>query len=393
MGDEARTSAASMMRSAVRRLAGQYPLHGRILSRAVWRPSTDTTSIALAATAEGFVIQYAPAYIASLNIDRCTGLLVHVINHVLFGHLTMTPEDFPDEEALTAAQEITANEWVDDDLLPPDAVTLEAFPELPPDEDTPTRYGRLSERSFQEDSPGTTDDHSGWTEAPPEMVAAVVRGGMADAFANLTPEERAALPEPVKQAVAKIVGKLAGHEAGGSTEPLDQPGRAIVRWQAVLRRFLASEPELSPTMSWPSRRAPDLVGIVPGTRRVAGRRRVMAVIDTSASLTVGMLTAISGELRGLSATADITIVQCDTEVHSVEPFKGKLSHVVGRGGTDLKPPFERGLLRRLRPDVLVYFTDGEGPAPSQPPRVPVLWCLTAEGRRPASWGIAVWMAA
>jgi hypothetical protein len=40
----------------------------------------------------------------------------------------------------------------------------------------------------------------------------------------------------------------------------------------------------------------------------------------------------------------------------------------------------------VRPDVLVYFTDGHGPAPKERPVVAVIWCLTPAGRRPAPWG-------
>lgn len=39
-----------------------------------------------------------------------------------------------------------------------------------------------------------------------------------------------------------------------------------------------------------------------------------------------------------------------------------------------------------RPDLIVYFTDGYGPAPTQKPRVPVIWCLLPGGEPPADWG-------
>ena len=61
------------------------------------------------------------------------------------------------------------------------------------------------------------------------------------------------------------------------------------------------------------------------------------------------------------------------------------------GGTDLRPPFEPEILCKLRPDVVVYFTDGCGPAPERPPRMPVIWCLTPIGDPPARWGHVVRM--
>ena len=137
--------------------------------------------------------------------------------------------------------------------------------------------------------------------------------------------------------------------------------------------------------SWPSRRLPHLVGIVPGTRRRAGRPGILAVIDTSASLTSELLGQISGELGRLAADYRVTVVECDDEIQSVYSYR-PIHSVEGRGGTHLRPPFEPAFLQRYRPDLIVYFTDGEGPSPEKPPRQPVVWCLTPDGERPAEWG-------
>jgi predicted metal-dependent peptidase len=60
--------------------------------------------------------------------------------------------------------------------------------------------------------------------------------------------------------------------------------------------------------------------------------------------------------------------------------------VRGRGGTDLRPPLDRHFLRKHRPDLVVYFTDGDGPAPDKPPGPALIWCLVPGGRKPAVWG-------
>ena len=117
----------------------------------------------------------------------------------------------------------------------------------------------------------------------------------------------------------------------------------------------------------------------------------MAVIDTSASMTNDLLQQIGQELVKMQSSHEVVVVECDDEIQRTYPFKGKLRKVHGRGGTDLRPPFEREILAKLRPDVVVYFTDGEGPAPNDPPRVPVLWCLTPGAQPPAQWGRTAWM--
>ena len=59
----------------------------------------------------------------------------------------------------------------------------------------------------------------------------------------------------------------------------------------------------------------------------------------------------------------------------------------------LRPPFAPDVLERFSPGLIVYFTDGHGPAPaSPPPGVSVLWILTgANPAIPARYGQVVCM--
>lgn len=136
---------------------------------------------------------------------------------------------------------------------------------------------------------------------------------------------------------------------------------------------------------------PDLIGLLPAQCRLATKPIVMAVIDTSASMVTALLEIIGAELSRLARDYQVTVVECDAEVLSCYPYRGRIKTVVGRGGTDLRPPFEAQFLARVRPDVIVYFTDGDGPAPSGPPPIPVIWCLTPCGSRPATWGREIHM--
>lgn len=116
----------------------------------------------------------------------------------------------------------------------------------------------------------------------------------------------------------------------------------------------------------------------------------MAVIDTSASLTPDLLEQIAGELKRMAVDHSVTLVQCDAKIQWIGPLQ-KMTAFRGRGGTDLRPPFKADLLRKHRPDLIVYFTDGNGQAPKHPPKVPVVWCLTHKGRAPVKWGRVIRM--
>ena len=47
--------------------------------------------------------------------------------------------------------------------------------------------------------------------------------------------------------------------------------------------------------------------------------------------------------------------------------------------------------KRIRPDVLLFFTDGDGRCPQDRPDYPVLWLLTENGEPPVSWGVHIKM--
>src|SRR5581483_1812220 len=131
----------------------------------------------------------------------------------------------------------------------------------------------------------------------------------------------------------------------------------------------------------------------PGRGRRPTRPRILAAIDTSASLGLDSLSQISMELARLSSSHEVVIVECDAKIQRVYEYRDPIQCVQGRGGTDFRPVFGSDFLRTQRPDIVIYFTDGDGPAPPRRPAVPVIWCLTQAGRKPAPWGDMIRMPA
>src|SRR5262249_5735818 len=140
----------------------------------------------------------------------------------------------------------------------------------------------------------------------------------------------------------------------------------------------------------PPRRFPALVGVVPGRALTPTKPRVLAVLDTSGSITRRLLALINGELARLARHFAVTVVECDARVQRVYPYR-PLGRVLGRGGPALRPPLDPRFLGEHRPDLVVFFTDGLGPAPERPPRPPLIWCLGPGGARPAPWGRVIRM--
>jgi predicted metal-dependent peptidase len=387
--------AAGKIRLGLTRLASRYPFHARVLEQLEIqaRPGVGT----MAVTVSGQVIVLLNTeFVLTRPADELVGVLLHEVHHIILGHLTADPKDFADLWARTVAEEVTVNEYVQEPL-PAGVIMLDQFPGLPPHESTAQRYERLrkvapSQRfSLQIDAalwvagPGagrqTLDDHRVWGEVRDRQAA---REALAEVVQLAAWEEE--VPQELRAALQALgVGMTPGGEQyrlqGGSCGRLD--------WRALLRRYLgqALEPQ-QPTLNRPPRRCPHLVGLLPGRSRRPLRPRVLAVLDTSGSITADLLERIDGELRRLARTHQVTVVECDVRIHKVYPYR-PLASVTGRGGTDLRPPLERAFLRQHRPDLVVYFTDGFGPAPDRPPPVPVIWCLTPGGESPAAYGRVV----
>ena len=228
------------------------------------------------------------------------------------------------------------------------------------------------------------DDHSVWDEARASgpMGHLAVRVALHETAQTLSRQDWERLPKAIRQQVTTECYS----DTPGALQFLRPPGSGNVPWHRLLRRYVREATDERPVFSRPPRRFPEFVGIVPGHQREPRRARVMAIVDTSGSMSVNELTMIAAELREMSRTHTITVVECDRKVRAVHALLGTLETMRGRGGTDLRPPFDQALLMKVKPDVIIYFTDGCGPAPDYPPLPPVIWCLTPGGRKPADWG-------
>jgi len=214
------------------------------------------------------------------------------------------------------------------------------------------------------------------------------------AWCGLTKKQRDAQPGPVVESARKATeasgfdpGVGIGTESGDEEEKIEQ-GSTQVPWQLVLRQYIGRVRERRPVFGRPPRRFPNMVGIIPGKGRFSRKPKVMAVIDTSSSMTSSMLADVSAELNLMARHCEVVVVECDTEIHRVYPYR-PIESVNGRGGTDFRPPLEPDFLKAQQPDVVIYFTDGDGPAPDKPPAVPVAWAITEGGKKPVPWGTEI----
>jgi predicted metal-dependent peptidase len=393
--------ATGLIKRACARLAGKYPFHARVLEKFTLVASNSLETMGVTAKNDRVTLLFNPEFTLSLKPDVLIGVLLHEVHHVVLGHLTLGPADYPDEWAFTVALEVSVNEFITEPL-PSGVVLLEHFPMLPPMESSQQRYRRLERQTARMPISGP---------GGAVMAGAGVRKGAAgqggvviddhSIWGDLSDDTKQAIADLMQQAALEAGGmpvellracRMAGTETLGNVSVLvgDRPG--CLDWRQLLRRYTGRILQPGPTFTRPPRRFPDLVGVWPGQKRVDSRASVVAIIDTSGSITDEILEQIDGELYRLSRSHTVQVVECDCVVHRVYRYSGRLKMVQGRGGTDFHPPLAPAFLRPLHPDLIIYFSDGIGPAPGKGPKCPLIWCLTPDGEPPARWGRVIRMA-
>lgn len=180
---------------------------------------------------------------------------------------------------------------------------------------------------------------------------------------------------------AKMMGKLPGHIesiVGELTKPK-------INWKEVLRRFVQTS-ATPDDFTWhrPYRQLVSQGLFFPSTFGESVGEMVV-VVDTSGSISDHEATEFLSEIQGIREDArpeKIHLVYCDAMVQKTEEYEPdgeplKLD-LVGRGGTDFRPPFKWVEEQQLEPICLVYLTDMYGAFPNDPPRYPVLWISNSQ---------------
>jgi predicted metal-dependent peptidase len=125
--------------------------------------------------------------------------------------------------------------------------------------------------------------------------------------------------------------------------------------------------------------------------------RVAAVLDTSGSITDRVLREFSAELIGITrasgVASGVNVLPCDAQVYEVQRVRSRSDVerliLTGGGGTDMAMGIAAASSLHPRPHIIVVFTDGETPWPTEPPKqidsvIAVLSRAGAEGQVP-SW--------
>lgn len=195
---------------------------------------------------------------------------------------------------------------------------------------------------------------------------------------------------------AQVVERTQGHLPAHIQGIVVKLRKPELPWRELLRQFVTGCYGGSRHWLPPERRYVSRGLYLPSYRD--NRLNAVMAIDTSGS-TTGDLPQFFAELSSMLNSFgkyELTVIQCDCVIQHVETFSDDRRfprnyqwESYGHGGTSFVPPFEYVKEHRLKHDIFIYLTDGYGNAPDKAPRYPVLWILTHDGQKPATWGRAI----
>jgi predicted metal-dependent peptidase len=157
----------------------------------------------------------------------------------------------------------------------------------------------------------------------------------------------------------------------------------------LLARYMTTVARDDYSYMRPSRREGDF--ILPTLR--SHQLDLVVAVDTSGSIKdsemeefIDEIDALKGQVR-----ARISLLACDAKLCEGAPwmfepweeFK-RPKEVKGGGGTSFLPVFNWVEETGIHPDLLVYFTDAQGPFPPHEPHYPVIWLVKGKSKVP--WG-------
>jgi hypothetical protein len=267
-------------------------------------------------------------------------------------------------------------------------------------------------RSLSEAPGGTTFGESGRKTYTKPDKRATARGGGFDDVLEPQVDEATGKPDlpsemEYREAIARAADaaeRSQGSIPGSMKRLIKETLEPQISWREHIRMLVTGKVgSRGETWSRPNRRRLALSSVgrglpvyLPG-RNKYGADLVTVVIDNSGSISDKMLSVFFGEMTGILADCRPRRVQlmfCDAQIQkNVEASSlDELASVrakgsPGGGGTSFRPPFKYLEDERLRPDTLVYLTDGYGPFPEDKPAFPVVWAMTTDVKAP--WGDVV----
>ena len=380
------TNAAAEVERAVISLLRKEPFYAHLLTSLKRIYGTEVPTAAVSATGAGVTLWVNPRFFCKeVNAIERVAVLKHEMLHLLFKHPWRDASNMPDPELRNIAADLVVNQFVAPWKLPEGCIELSTFPDagLEPDQTMDWYYNKLRQWA-KSDGPSSL-------ELIGQAVGRFNEQGCAAKWGEKAPdgEEHDIVASSdyaeavVRGLVSKAKAKLSGREWGDMPLGVQRMVDAIcappkLPWKRLLRLFAGrgSRTVIRTTRLKESTRFPGEPGI-----RIRRLQKLVVAVDTSGSIGEKELGEFLAEINGIArAGAEITLIECDCEIHTAAPYRrGVVPEFKGGGGTDFDPVMQ--WLRDNRRQAFggcIYLTDGCAPKPTTDPHCPILWVITPQ---------------
>jgi predicted metal-dependent peptidase len=210
---------------------------------------------------------------------------------------------------------------------------------------------------------------------------------------EMTPEELENMAQTLEQESQRLVNEVArtcGNIPGEIQEILSRLEKAgEVPWHRLLKNQIVNkiQSKKKRSLQRSNRRSGSGGGCLYPGRVPEFNFRIKWGVDESGSMSDTALAAGLVEMQNLIRQfpgVEVEVVEFDCKIDRIYTVNKKSEikyDAMGRGGTSFDPFFEY-VAEKGGADFVVIFTDGFAPAPQTRPKVPLIWCLTANGECP-----------
>jgi len=352
-------------------------------------------------------------YIAALDIEQTQFVMAHEALHCALSHFARRQHRVKQRWDISCDYAINPL-LIQDGLKPPPGTLIEdsyagmtaeeIYPYIKEDTDAETldhhvyddspeqnesqRQGRRNERDLQ---PDTREQDSGGSSDQARAEPDPNRGG-APQPPPLSASEQDALSVQWQQRLAGAAQQAmqAGKLGGAMMRMVDFMLQPQLPWRVLLARHMNAIARDDYSYTRPSTRRGE-PAIFPSLR--SHEVDVVVALDVSGSISDKEMNEFVSEIDAIKShvRARVTVHACDAELATAGPWRFEPWEQVdlpgefqGGGGTRFTPVFDWVETQDRRPDLLVYFTDGEGEFPRSEPDYPVLWLIKGKAKVP--WG-------
>lgn len=111
-------------------------------------------------------------------------------------------------------------------------------------------------------------------------------------------------------------------------------------------------------------------------------------LDVSGSISREDFNRFMGQLDAIKGLSRVKVIEIDTQIVAMYDYykttQGRIARLGGGGGTQFSPAFEK--FKQMKPDAILFMTDGDVAGHCSDPGIPTGWIMTNHQRPPYGFG-------